>query len=132
MTDLTSLPQSEQKKLAAWTACKPLQGFPEAEYRIDAYGNLIVWSHYGTQGDHGWEIDHRHPSALGGSDDHGNLRALQWRKNRELGGVLAAAIRSMSEPAKPTAPNLFATNALEGLGGPATMTGRNAFGFGRR
>ena len=93
---LASLPESEQKKIAAWSACRPIQGYPETEYRIDAYGNLILWSHYGAQRDHGWEIDHAHPSALGGGNHFGNLRALHWKKNRELGGALGAAINALS------------------------------------
>lgn len=82
---LARLPWTEQKKIAAWTACSPLDGRPPSEYRVDAYGNLIVWSHHGKQGDYGWEVDHVHPVGLGGPDALDNLRALHWKKNRQLG-----------------------------------------------
>ena len=88
------LPKSERDKLAAWSACNPLQNFEPSIYRVDAYGNVIRWSDYGTQGDYGWEIDHAIPSALGGSDSIFNLRALHWRTNRSLGGLLGNAFRA--------------------------------------
>lgn len=93
MSILSSLPTLEQKKVAAWTACRALDGYPTTEYRVDAYGNLILWSQYGTQSDYGWEIDHTLPSALGGSDHHSNLRALHWRANRSLGGILGSVLK---------------------------------------
>lgn len=104
MSSIPQLPLSEQKKIAAWKACRPLDGHSPAAYRIDAYGNLIVWSHYGTQGDHGWEIDHIHPSALGGTDGLHNLRALHWQKNRQLGGHLARAINAFNQSRPMTNP----------------------------
>ncbi len=94
---------TERKKIAAWTACRPLDGHSPADYRVDAYGNLILWAHYGSQGDYGWEIDHAHPSALGGSDHLGNLRALHWRKNRQLGGLLGGALNYFAQSENPPA-----------------------------
>lgn len=38
---------------------------------------------YGTNGEYGWEIDHRKPSSKGGSDDDQNLRALNTDANRK-------------------------------------------------
>ncbi len=89
---LSALSQAEQDKLAAWTACNPLQGHSPADYRVDAYGNIIGWSDYGTLGQYGWEIDHVLPSALGGPDARHNYRALHWRVNRSLGGMLGNAL----------------------------------------
>ena len=54
----------------------------------DAAGAIISFSQYGNTHDelnHGWEIDHIKPRALGGSDDIGNLRALHWQNNRSKG-----------------------------------------------
>jgi hypothetical protein len=87
------LRRQELDKLAAWTACKPLQQLNPAVYRLDAYGNIIRWADYGTQSDYGWEIDHVLPSALGGPDHAVNYRALHWRTNRSLGGQLGNALR---------------------------------------
>ncbi|MDB5483913.1 MAG: hypothetical protein JWO83_4966 [Caulobacteraceae bacterium] len=91
---LFNLSQNERNKLAAWTACRTIQGFSESEYRIDANGTLILWSHYGAQSEYGWEIDHILPSALGGADAVHNYRALHWRTNRQLGGLLGNAFRA--------------------------------------
>jgi hypothetical protein len=97
MTLLPQLPILEQNKIAAWTACSPVQGLLPTDYRIDAYGHIIRWQDYGSQGEYGWEIDHRIPNALGGSDHPSNLRALHWRQNRSLGGLLGSALnRSMT------------------------------------
>ena len=92
MSILSSLPTSEQKKIAAWQACRPIQGHSPADYRIDAHFNVIAWSQYGSLSEYGWEIDHVHPSALGGSDHPSNLRALHWRANRSHGGILGGLI----------------------------------------
>ena len=89
---LQNLSRPEKNKIAAWAACRTIQGFPETEYRIDAYGTLILWSHYGAQSDYGWEIDHILPSALGGANALHNYRALHWRTNRRLGGYLGNVI----------------------------------------
>lgn len=93
MSILNSLPWSEQQKIAAWTACQPLQQLPPAGYRLDAYGNIIAWAQYGSLTQYGWEIDHAHPTALGGPDSLSNLRALHWRANRSLGGMIGNALK---------------------------------------
>lgn len=93
MSIIGGIPRSQQDKIAAWTACRPLDGHSPTDYRVDAYGHIIRWADYGTQGDHGWEIDHEIPSALGGSDHSTNLRALHWKRNRSLGGSLGNALR---------------------------------------
>jgi hypothetical protein len=117
MSLLSELSWTEQKKIAAWTACRTIEGFPPSDYRVDAYGNVILWSHYGLQTDYGWEIDHAHPTALGGPDVLANLRALQWRKNRELGGHVGNALNVYREQ----------DNALRPMTQP-----RGLFGLGRR
>jgi hypothetical protein len=39
-----------------------------------------------------WEIDHTHPSALGGPDAIWNLRPLNYLNNARLGGLLGGLI----------------------------------------
>ena len=107
MNALARLPLSEQKKIAAWTACKAIQQLSPSDYRLDAYGNIIRWADYGTLGEYGWEIDHQQPSALGGADHPLNLRALHWRTNRSLGGSLGQALNALSGKPAPNPPNPF-------------------------
>ena len=91
--------EKDVRKFDAWAKAKPagLSGLLIAgssdESRIDDHGNLILWSQYGRHDlPYGWEIDHRHPSALGGSDHRDNLRALHCRANRSLGGILGSLL----------------------------------------
>ena len=57
MNTLDRLPPSEQKKIAAWTICRPYGDRPLADWRIDAFNNPIRRSDYGKQTEYGWEID---------------------------------------------------------------------------
>ena len=83
----------EQQKLAAWRKASPVIGYPDS-VRRDAFGSYILWSDYGNRlSPWGWEIDHTVPAALGGGDGLSNLRALHWRNNASLGGLLSAALR---------------------------------------
>ena len=66
-----------------WDAAKEIRGKSPEVWRRDEEGNVIRRASYGTQGDYGWEIDHRNPVANGGTDNPRNLRALQWEENRE-------------------------------------------------
>jgi hypothetical protein len=102
--NLPQLPESEQKKIAAWTICRTVPGRLPQDWRYDDFGNMIYRADHGKQTEYGWEIDHRHPSALGGIDHHSNLRALHWRKNRELGGALGQALNALNNA---SIPNLF-------------------------
>jgi 5-methylcytosine-specific restriction endonuclease McrA len=77
----------------AWGSAKIIPGYDQAQWRWDDYGSVMKWSEYGNRdSEFGWEIDHRVPSAAGGSDAFSNLRALNWRNNASLGGLLAAAL----------------------------------------
>ena len=73
---------TKNQKEIAWNNAKPIKGKNPDVYRKDAYGNTIYKTSYGKQSDMGWEVDHKHPSAKGGSDNPRNLQALQWEENR--------------------------------------------------
>jgi hypothetical protein len=78
---------------------RPLGAFNAAYHhpsdaRIDELGNIVCRSHYGkATSAYGWEVDHRHPSALGGAHHVANLRALACSANRGLGGLIRNALR---------------------------------------
>ena len=62
---------------------KEIRGRDPDVWRKDKEGNRIRHGSYGTQGEYGWEIDHKHPVAQGGSDSLKNLQPLHWEENRE-------------------------------------------------
>jgi len=66
-----------------WDKAAPIRGRDPDTWRRDEEGNVIRWGSYGTNGEYGWEIDHRNPVAKGGTDNPRNLRALHWEENRE-------------------------------------------------
>ncbi len=66
-----------------WDKAKPIRGTNSDAWRRDAEGNTIRHGSYGTEGEYGWEIDHKNPQAKGGSDSLRNLQPLHWKKNRE-------------------------------------------------
>jgi len=68
-----------------WEKGKPVRGKNPDAWRKDAEGNTLRKGSYGTQGKFGWEIDHKHPKAKGGTDKVQNLQPLHWQKNREKG-----------------------------------------------
>jgi hypothetical protein len=81
----------EDRKIAAWGKASVIPGCDPNHMRRDAYGWTIVWSEYGNRESvFGWEVDHAIPTILGGGDGSGNLRALHWRVNAGLGGVLSS------------------------------------------
>ncbi len=80
----------EQRKLAAWEKAAIVPEYDLNHARKDAFGWWIVWGEYGNRlSPHGWEIDHILPVSRGGTDAHSNLRALHWRVNAGLGGLLS-------------------------------------------
>jgi 5-methylcytosine-specific restriction endonuclease McrA len=82
-----------QKKLTAWNNAHIILGADPALIRRDDFGWIIHWIEYGNRdSEFGWEVDHRMPTALGGADISSNLRALNWRNNASLGGLLAGAL----------------------------------------
>ena len=67
---------------AVWEKASPIPGYSANVYRRDACGTAIQYSEYGRRGKYGWEIDHVHPVALGGSDKLKNLQPLHWQNNQ--------------------------------------------------
>ena len=68
-----------------WDKGHTIRGTYPDFWRKDDEGNLIRRASYGTQGQYGWEKDHKKPSSKGGSDNIGNLRPLNWEANRAKG-----------------------------------------------
>ena len=68
-----------------WEKAKPIRSKNPDSRRRDPEGNEIRKGSYGTQGEYGWEIDHKNPKAKGGTDNPRNLQPLHWKENREKG-----------------------------------------------
>jgi len=66
-----------------WEKAKEMRGKDPDVWRKDTYGNKIRFASYGTEGEFGWEIDHKIPKEKGGSENIRNLQPLQWEENRE-------------------------------------------------
>lgn len=86
-------PTEFDRKWAAWNRARKMIGADPAQYRQDDYGYMICWDSYGDRNcTWGWEIDHIHPTCLGGADDLSNLRALHCKVNASLGGMLSGIL----------------------------------------
>lgn len=66
-----------------WDNAKPIRGSNPDTWRRDAEGNKIRKSSYGSQGEYGWQVDHKKPKAKGGTDNPRNLQALHWEAKLE-------------------------------------------------
>lgn len=71
------------KEEIAWNNAHKVRGKNPELYRKDDYGNMMYKPSYGRQSEMGWEVDHRHPIAKGGTDCTRNLQAVQWEENRK-------------------------------------------------
>ena len=76
---------TKKQREQAWEDAKPIPGKNPNLFRRDEEGNEIYKPAYGTNGEKGWEVDHRNPQSKGGSDSRRNLRALQTGANRRKG-----------------------------------------------
>ena len=70
-----------------WEKGTPIRGKNPDTWRKDPEGNVIRYGSYGTQGDYGWEVDHKKPRSKGGTDNIRNLQPLQWEENRAKGNT---------------------------------------------
>ena len=79
------------KKLVddVWDKGRSVRGRDPETWRKDEYGNLMRFGSYGTQGEYGWEIDHKNPVSNNGSDQLRNLQPLHWEENREKSDKLS-------------------------------------------
>ncbi len=68
-----------------WEKGRKIKGRDFNVWRKDTYGNKIRFGSYGTEGEYGWEIDHKNPKDRGGSDQLRNLQPLQWEENLKKG-----------------------------------------------
>ena len=66
-----------------WDKAKTIRGGNPDVWRKDKHDNKIRFGSYGTQGEYGWEIDHKNPKAKGGTNNSQNLQPLHWEENRE-------------------------------------------------
>jgi hypothetical protein len=85
----------DTRTAAVWEKGRPLVGHDPRYVRIDAFGHITHRHEHGNRSSpFGWEVDHIVPKALGGSDDLGNLRPLNCRRNAQLGGLLSGFLKS--------------------------------------
>jgi len=74
---------SKKKIDEVWDKASVIKNKDPEVWRKDPLGNVIRKGSYGTQGEYGWEIDHKKPKEKGGTDDPRNLQPLHWEENRE-------------------------------------------------
>jgi len=74
---------SKKKIDEVWDKASIIKNKNPDVWRKDALDNVIRKPSYGTQGEYGWEIDHKKPKEKGGTDDPRNLQPLHWEENRE-------------------------------------------------
>ena len=83
--------EDERRKLVAWSNARLLE---DSSDRIDCNGRVICWAEYGKTTAYGWEIDRATPTAVGGLDVDGNLRARHWLGNRSADGLLGGVFKA--------------------------------------
>ena len=76
---------SKKKIDQIWDKAKNVRGKNPDVWRRDDKSQVIRKGSYGTQGEFGWEIDHKNPVSKGGTDNIRNLRPLHWEENRKKG-----------------------------------------------
>lgn len=73
---------TKRQQQIAWDKAATIPGKSPGQFRRDAFGNQICKTSYGKDSDQGWEVDHKHPKARGGTDHPRNLQALKTSVNR--------------------------------------------------
>ena len=82
-------------KAIAWSNAHVIPGRENESHvwRMDDFGSLIRWDDHGDRNSpYGWEIDHVPPLGLGFAPNR-RTRALHWRHNAQLGGLLGAWLK---------------------------------------
>jgi 5-methylcytosine-specific restriction endonuclease McrA len=74
---------TKQQIKDAWEEAKPIRGKDSDVWRKDKYDNKIRFGSYGTEGEYGWELDHKYPKSKGGSEQDSNIQPLHWEENRK-------------------------------------------------
>lgn len=76
----------ETSKQVVWQKGHEIPTFDPNVWRHDICGAVMKYEEHGnTNSQHGWEIDHIYPTALGGQTKLDNLQPLNWRNNRAKG-----------------------------------------------
>jgi hypothetical protein len=83
--------EDERRKIVAWSNARSLE---DSADRIDCDSRVICWAEYGKTTAYGWGIDYATPTAVGGLDVYGNLRARHWLGNRSAGGLLGGLFKA--------------------------------------
>lgn len=108
---MTDTPWNLHLRIVAWSrlSAHPSPFLDPSVWRIDAHGNIVNFHEYGNRdSDYGWELDHwPTPKALGGADHPDNTRALHWRANAKLGGLLSLGMATSRRQEKGALGGLF-------------------------
>jgi hypothetical protein len=77
---------SEEVIIRVWSMAKVVPGYDPSYVRMDICGAFIQYQDYGDRNSRfGWEIDHKHPLSLGGTDTWNNVQPLHWENNSSKG-----------------------------------------------
>jgi len=75
-------------KDAVWNMGFTIPGKDPNKTRLDASRRVINYNDFGKDNSTGWNIDHKVPSSLGGSNLLTNLQPLQSSYNKSIGNRL--------------------------------------------
>lgn len=87
---------SEKIIQQVWEMAQTVDGNNPNIWRKDIAGAWIRRDQYGMRNTYGWEIDHKRPRSLGGSDNVDNLLPLHWRNNNAKGDRYPTFVTCMS------------------------------------
>lgn len=76
---------SEEMIERIWEKAQIVPGYDPRIWRKDFAGAWIRKDLYGVIHNYGWEIDHRRPKVMGGTDSYDNLFPVHVKNNRAKG-----------------------------------------------